>query len=143
MTVKEPELKPMFSYLGKEMSFQGAAATLSFAGAAWILKEIAFSTEVGNNIGIRGLVLIRIAALFLFAAGAFFFFQRGQISRWNGNLAKNIALGIEIDKSVLDTTVRKISDPEIWQEWWQYYVGRICLLLGGALVIAAMSGLFR
>ena len=143
MTAKELEIKPIFSYLGKEMSFQGAAATLSFAGTAWILKEIAFSTEAGNNIGIRGLVLIRIAALFLFAAGAFFFFQRGQISRWNGNLAKDVALGLRIDKSELDATVRKISDPEIWREWWQYYVARICLLLGGALVITAMSGLVR
>lgn len=141
MDIDESKMKYVFSYLEKEMAFQGAASTLSLAAGAWLLKEIAFQGE--KSASAHSITAVWVAAGLLLIAGALFLFQRGQLSRSYGVIARDLVLGIPPAESALQSMVRRVSDPSVVRIWWLYYAARTCLLLAGLVLLIAMSSFNR
>lgn len=138
MGIPTEQLKNLFDYLDKEMTFQGAASTVSGAAGAWILHD-AMPSELQMHQGGNGIWALRAAAFLLLTAAAGFLFERGQLSRLYGNLARKIALDEPIEASDLQTVVRSGSDGKVLRQWWQYYAARGCLLIGAVLYVLISS----
>jgi hypothetical protein len=121
------------------MTFQGTASTVSGAAGAWILHEVVIPSESQVHAVGNGIWILRLAAFLLLLAAGLFLFERGQLSRLYGNLARKTALDDSIDSSELDLIVRSVSNKRVITEWWEYYTARGCLFSGAFLYILISS----
>jgi hypothetical protein len=138
-------LKSFFSYLDKEMSFQGAFATVCGAAAAWIAGTLWFAEpgklpEVLTNCHFCP-TIVKLAAGSFGAAALLALTYRGQLARNYGELARRAALGHPVSEDellLLVRSVRRLLDPRVVRAQWQYYLAR-AFLTAGVLLLAMVA----
>ena len=130
--MQNPNWQPVFDYLEHESRFQAAAAAVTGAAAAWLLKGILVPSRDAQPLAHPAAA--GLAAGLLALASFLFLVEQGRVAKMYGELARLIATGAHPTQEWQQILVREFWDLSTIVAWFPYYGARSLLLVVVAVV---------